>query len=263
VSNLFSALKKSPLGKYYLNSRISTIRFGIAKGLKRKGGLGILGLFIREDSKEDAYIRNLQLTNKVVYDIGANFGAFTLYFLKHAEKNGFVVAFEPIKTNCEDIRKNVEINSLDITRLTIINKGVGKDHRTMVISFDPTNTARASFDASISNQIKAGSGSTQENIEIDALDNISEHSLPNPDFVKIDVEGFELEVLQGMTNTLKTKPHLLIENHGADNIQKKNNIADIVSFLEPLGYKMMHVESETPITPQNSFIASSGHICCK
>ncbi len=70
--NLLVFLKKSFVGRYFLNNRISTIRFGIAKGLKRKGGLGILGLLNRNETQEDVYIRNLPLANKVVYDVGAN-----------------------------------------------------------------------------------------------------------------------------------------------------------------------------------------------
>ena len=46
---------------------------------------------------------------------------------------------------------------------------------------------------------------------------ISESSLPEPDIVKIDVEGVELDVLHGMTETIaRRKPRLFVEIHGSD-----------------------------------------------
>jgi FkbM family methyltransferase len=263
--NLLITLKKSPLGKYFLNNRVSTIRFGIAKGLKRKGGLGILGLFNTAESKEELYIKNLKMTNKVIYDIGANFGAFALYFLKHAGELGYVVAFEPIKNNCDEILENVKINKLGMQKIAIFNLGIGKVHQKKVLTFDPMNTSRASFNTSIADQIKTINGSVQEEIEIDALDNIiSRHSLPEPYFIKIDVEGFEFEVLQGMTNILQTrKPQLFIEIHGSNERDKKENIERIVNFLGPFGYEIKHVESDLIIGPQNCSIAAFGHIHCK
>jgi FkbM family methyltransferase len=261
---LLSVLKKSPLGAYFFNNRVSTIRFGIAKGLKRKGGLGIFGLLYSEDSKEDLYIRRLPSSNKVVYDIGANFGAFTLYFLKNSGERGRVVAFEPIKKNCDDILENVRINKLDMNKLTVIPMGLGSNRRKETLTFDPMNTSRASFDAAIGGQIKAVKGSTQEEIEVDSLDNvIVRYSLPNPDFVKIDVEGFESEVLRGMTYLIKSaRPQLLIEMHGIDENHKQKNACDVVGFLESAGYSMFHIETECAITKANSAAASSGHLHC-
>ncbi len=258
------ALKRSPLGKYYLNNRISTIRFGIAKGFKRKGGLGIVGLLNSADSKEDMYVKKLQTRDKIIYDVGANFGAFTLYFLKNAGGLGRVVAFDPIRENCDDILENVRINKLDSNKLTVIAMGLGNGHQRKVLTFDPQNTSRASFDPTIAGQIKAAKGSRQEEIEIDTLDNVvATRSLPYPDMVKIDVEGFEYEVLCGMTKLIKSvKPQLLIEMHGLDEKQKQENASTIVNFLENAGYSNFHIERGENITKTNCAKASSGHLHC-
>jgi FkbM family methyltransferase len=256
-------LKRTFVGRYFLNKRVATIRYGLAKGMKRRGGLGILALFLKHKNKEEIYIRSLSFTNKTVYDIGANFGEFTLFLAKATAPNGLVVSFDPLQQNCAAIADNLALNNLH--NVKIIQKGIGSHKESKVFMVDPDATQQASFNEEIKKSIQGKSHVLEILFEIDSLDSIiTDQKLPIPDFVKIDVEGFEFEVLQGMTNTLqKNKPQLLIENHGSDDFHKKKNIADIINFLKPIGYEIKHIESEIIVGPGNSFVASSGHIYCK
>lgn len=62
---------------------------------------------------------------------------------------------------------------------------------------------------------------------------------PLPDFVKIDVQGAELDILQGMTNTLKTVKHLVVElQHVEYNIGAKQ-IDESIPFIESLGFELV------------------------
>lgn len=62
---------------------------------------------------------------------------------------------------------------------------------------------------------------------------------PQPDFVKIDVQGAELDILQGMTNTLKTVKHLIIElQHVEYNIGAKQ-VDESIPFIESLGFELV------------------------
>ncbi len=196
--------------------------------------------------------------------MGANFGAFTLYFLKNAGDRGKVVAFEPIQKNCDDILENVRLNKLDASRLTLLTMGLGKDHQKQLLTFDPANTSRASFDPAISNGIEAAGSSSREEIEIDSLDNvIARLSLPKPDFVKIDVEGLEYDVLLGMTGLIKkVKPGLLIEMHGETQELKKGNAVRVMEFLATAGYSAFHIEAKVKVTKENYAVAASGHLYC-
>ena len=70
-------------------------------------------------------------------------------------------------------------------------------------------------------------GASSEKIEIRTLDDEREQArLPRPDFMKVDTEGFELEVLQGGRATLaECRPELLLEMHGATMAEKHRKTA--------------------------------------
>mgnify|MGYP000720784964 CR=1 FL=1 len=56
-----------------------TIRYGLAKGMKRIGGISFLPLN-KKNSKEKQFLNKLDLQNKIVYDVGALEGIMTLFF---------------------------------------------------------------------------------------------------------------------------------------------------------------------------------------
>jgi hypothetical protein len=102
-------------------------------------------------------------------------------------------------------------------------------------------------------------------VNIDSLDNqMINQNLPKPDIVKIDVEGLELDVLEGMKQTIaRYNPQLIIEIHGHDVQSKIDNIKKVVRVLIDCGYSIYHIESENRITLSNSEIAKEGHLYCK
>ena len=64
-------------------------------------------------------------------------------------------------------------------------------------------------------------------------------NFPPPDFVKIDVQGAELDILSGMTNTLKTVKHLIVElQHVEYNIGAKQ-VEESIPFIESLGFELV------------------------
>ena len=72
--------------------------------------------------------------------------------------------------------------------------------------------------------------------------------LPPPDFIKIDVEGFEMEVLKGMESLLKThRPALLIETHIVDEDGTEVDMGvRVETFLNKLGYRCTFIQNATP-----------------
>ena len=105
-----------------------------------------------------------------------------------------------------------------------------------------------------------------EQISITALDDdIREMGLPVPDFIKIDIEGGELDALVGARSTLTThKPQLFLEMHGETMNLKRKNVAAIVASLNELGYRdIRHVETDARIDVENSAVAAEGHLYCQ
>lgn len=224
-----------------------TVRNGLNKGLRRRGGLGWLPIE-SNDTPEHLFWKRLDLKGKVVYDIGAFHGLLTIFFAREASQ---VVAWEPNSRNRQRLNENIALNSFS----NVIVRPYGLSSRAMraEMSFDPLAPGTASIDD------KLAAGGLHETIELRVLD--EEPGLKPPDLIKIDVEGFELEVLQGASQTLKHKPDLFLEMHGADAEDKRRRVNAIVGHLWTLGYRnIVHVESGNGITPENADAAARGHL---
>jgi FkbM family methyltransferase len=223
-----------------------TVHNGLNKGLKRKGGLGWLPF--EQTSPEIEFWKSLDLRGKVVYDIGAFHGLLTIYFARQAKQ---VVAWEPTSYNRRRLEENVSLNRFQ--NVVVRPYALGSAPATVEVSFDESAPGTASADGGLKH------GSRSEMIEVRTLD--SEAGLPTPDFIKIDTEGFELEVLIGARQMLAAKPELFLEMHGKDRTDKERRVHEIVQFILSLGYQgIHHIETGVRIDTHNSNVAAEGHL---
>ena len=151
-----------------------------------------------------------------VYDIGANIGNHTVYFATHAKK-AKVFSFEPVPSTFELLKKNVEQNGLS-DRVTLFQCALGAQE----------GSARMQVNAKGSSIANICEDGNQE-VPLKRLDDMK---LPPPDFVKIDVEDYELEVLKGMERTLRESSPVLWVEIFADN----KDMGETHQFLSSLGY---------------------------
>ena len=162
----------------------------------------------------------------VFYDIGAHYGWFSLAWLSLGGNH--VEAFEPSIANSNIIKKTLDSNSLnDMVRLH--NFALGEKSEKGVLELYPGDSSR-----NFISKEEAEKQSNSENIDVKSIDDIYDDlSLKNPDLIKIDVEGFEKEVLLGAKNLLRNKkPKLIIEIHDV------LNGLFAADFLSNLGYEM-------------------------
>lgn len=163
------------------------------------------------------------LKNGCVFDIGANIGNHTLFFLNECGVNR-VYSFEPVPETFRILQKNVELNGLQ-DRCLLFNKAIGKiEGRAIISHFCEDNIGGTCL-----------SNNEKGNIQVMSIDemNISEKI----NFVKIDVEGFELDVVLGMVEFVKKNhPIILIEIRGIF----FNQINEI---LMSLGYQREMIEN--------------------
>ena len=241
-----------------------TVRHGLLKGMKRKGGLGWVPAMFSPGivTAEQQFWRGLDLSGMTVYDVGAFHGLLTLFFASRAKA---VVCFEPNTQNHKRLMENLTLNGIKNVEVRKVGVGSRRETRRMVGS--PLMPGGASVDGkTVEELLRAGLGTVVEEISIVTLDEeIPEASLPAPDFIKIDIEGWEIEALRGARHTLELyKPPLFLEMHGETIREKRRKVAEIVAFLWEINYRRIrHIETGTAITPENTSVAMEGHLYCR
>lgn len=176
--------------------------------------------------------------NKILFDIGANIGIYSLYYAK--KFNGKVFAFEPSIRNLDLLSRNIKLNKLNKNISIFSNPLIEKDKLGEFFQYDLRGGhSVAAFDSSAikkkiliehSHQKKQVSSFTTLGLSLDSF--ILKKILPCPDLIKIDVDGNELQILKGCKLLLlkKKKISILIE------IQKKSE-KTVFSFLKKLKFK--------------------------
>ena len=242
-----------------VKNRVYISRSGGAKGLKLKSGLGFIP---RPLTQEEKFLINLDINGQTIYDIGGNVGIFTMFFARAVGKKGKVITFEPNPQCCNMILEHLKLNNIDNVEIHKIALGKRREKGTLAVRKSETGTGSLQEDIKASILQKKDSETIQ--LEIDSLDRqITTNNLPKPDFVKIDVEGLEMDVLHGMSDTIKNcKPKLFIEIHGVDVQRKIENVQRVVGFLIAHKYSIYHVESGERITASTAQIAKEGHLWC-
>lgn len=142
--------------------------------------------------------------NFKIFDVGANIGCTTLLFGDLAAR---VDSFEPSPSTFEILKKNVSASSR--SNIHIHNFGLGARNENLTLTFAPSNRS-GSF---VSDKTQASKGHSIENITIKKGDD-NFYSAP-VDFIKIDVEGYEKNVIDGLQQTIiKNRPVVVLElNH--------------------------------------------------
>ena len=243
---------------------VYTVNHGLNRGMKRKGGLGWLpeSLSGSIHTPEHEFWTKLNLKDAVIYDVGAFQGLLTLFFASRGKQ---VISFEPNSKNNARLTENILLNQLNNVLIRKVGLGSHSGSATMVAS--PLMPGGASIETSTVEGLQNSNMQAQtESITVTTIDqDIQEHSLPAPDFIKVDVEGLELPVLQGARETLvQYKPRLFLEMHGETLNLKRQNVAAIVRYLLDIGYgSILHVETGTRLGVENSAVAAEGHLYCQ
>jgi FkbM family methyltransferase len=232
-----------------------TVRHGLIRGMKRKGGLGWTpALFSGAPSGEEMFWRDQPLGGLVIYDVGAFHGILTLFFASRAAR---VVAYEPNEVNHARLIENVRLNNLQ--NVLVRKFGIGSQPGSGMLRFSVAMAGGGSLDPEASAPVS-------QRVEITTLDqDITASVLPAPDLIKIDIEGWELEALRGARATLDAHhPALFLEMHGETVREKQRKASEIVAFLREAGYRdILHVENGAAIVPGNEALAAEGHLYCR
>lgn len=184
----------------------------------------------------DTYLQK----GSVFIDIGANIGYETLWGAKIVGDEGKVVSFEPVPIIASQLIESVAYNKL--TNVTLVQKGVSDTAEKVTIFLNDGDAGSSSI---LNNQPNAKEV-TIETITLDeALKDISKI-----DLIKIDVEGYEPQVIHGADTILKKlTPPLVFEYQP---YLYKSDYVNILSLLiEKYGYTLYHIETTNKIIIKN------------
>jgi FkbM family methyltransferase len=168
------------------------------------------------------------------YDVGANIGVYTLWAAGLVGPSGQVHAFEPVPDTMTVLESMVRRNALPQVRLEPCAIGATVGETGMRVYRDASGLAHPVADP----------GTADHVARLATLDAYAERHRP-PDLVKIDVEGFEIDVLRGATNLLAARsPALLLEMLPGHLTRQGGSQAELVARLAETGYLIFN------LTPQ-------------
>ncbi|MNK33139.1 Methyltransferase domain protein [compost metagenome] len=207
----------------------------------------------RETAKEKLFRLN---SNPVsIIDVGANIGEVSLG-LAYRYPNASVYGFEPHPVTFQKLKNNHSLNQMKNVQL--LNLGLGS--KKSEVHFEERAIGNPGM-----NRVTADPGKSAHQIQITTLDSfIAENQVPEVSVIKIDVEGYEHEVLKGAVDLLThTKPVLFIELDDSNLMEQGSNATDFIQFIYSFGYVIEHAETGEIITKNSPLKSSHFDIICK
>jgi FkbM family methyltransferase len=163
----------------------------------------------------------------LVFDIGANRGNMTEFFLRNSNR---VVCFEPNPSLIEHLRNRFSYISKE--RIIFDDRGISDKEGKKIFNISNADTISTFSEEWINKSRFTGKYNWGASIEVETttIDSIIEQ-YGIPDFVKIDVEGHELEVIKGFTKTLS---ETIFSFEWAE--EQYHNMIQISEIVKKLGY---------------------------
>ncbi len=231
-----------------LGSYTRVKRRGIYWNLDLREGIDfaifLLGAFEPDTLK---VFRRLVHPGMTVLDIGANIGAHTLHLGRLVGTSGRVVAFEPTTWAFDKLMNNLALNpkiSAQVTPRQVMLMG---DSAQAVPENIPSSWPLKS-DQDVHPKLRGRDMATTGSIAMTVDSFLSQTKANKIDFIKLDVDGYECDVLSGMPGTLqKERPIILMELSPYVLIEKGHSIQKLMDILDSAGYRLFHLDGQTPL----------------
>ncbi len=185
-----------------------------------------------------------------IFDIGANIGCHTLRFSKLVGETGRVFAFEPTGYAHKKIERNIQLNTNFSGNIILEKKGVSNVSKPSQIILFKSSWRRFGEQKEIE----------EESIDFVTVDDyVVQNNINQVHIIKIDVDGFEPQVIEGAMNTIRMhKPVLFLE---LNNTPKIDSILEFLInlnylFVTEKDYKVV-VSKEEIISIVNSVLVNS------
>ena len=173
---------------------------------------------------------------KVVLDIGAHIGLYSMPLSRRMSSEGKIYSFEPSSVNRSYLKYHLKLNNID--NVEVLPYLVGKETIESVDFYEDTNQVNP-----------MGGLVLTKNIENDAvvvpkkmvsLDRFCEENEIRPELIKVDVEGAEIDLLWGGGNIIKnSRPIIVLSLHPKHIEQKGQTLDSLTDFLQKVNYNCL------------------------
>lgn len=174
---------------------------------------------------------------RCVLDVGAHIGLVTLPVSRILAPGGRVYAFEPADFNRSLLRRHTELNGAD--NVEVVGDLVGERDEDGVVFFEQNTDSGLNTVA-----LGPGQGSFVETRKSQiCLDTFCEQRGLEPDVIKIDVEGAEIDVLRGAVRTIgRSRPIIFLSVHPKHLRILGHDVSELNRVLDEMGYKCRCVD---------------------
>lgn len=176
------------------------------------------------------HFKRLIRPGDIILDIGANIGFHSLYFSTLTGAKGKVIAIEPVNQNFSALKNNVVLNGFD--NIITIQKALANEKKEIQIHIDPEAKNPGAFSL-----LEGGIKNTSISC-VKGDDLVDELGFKRIDFIKIDVEGYELEALKGLTLTIESnRPTIIFEYDRTYQLKALHAPDAIFLFISSFNYR--------------------------
>lgn len=242
VGSCLKLFRFAPVRRFVRRHRVITLTVGPGAGLRfcQAHSTENHGAGGNELPVQEALARVLH-AGGVFYDIGANVGYLTIVGARLVGSGGGVHAFEPVPDNVTALRHNIALNGF--THVRVVEEAVSSDagRQKLVLAADPGGAALC-----VADRPPDAAGDLE--VEVTTLDRyVQRADMSPPTVVKIDVEGAELNVLQGMASTIERyRPAIILEVDGPNQARAEAKAQACSALLKPRGYCIERLRDSYP-----------------
>jgi FkbM family methyltransferase len=184
---------------------------------------------------------------KIIFDIGAHVGNWSI-MAKSVFSAARIDAFEPIPSSVDLFKKTVE--GLPDIYMHPCALGSAKGEASMSVLGNQADCSSVLSPAEDKPMMAGQDRGDKIKVSIKRLDDmVADEGLPYPDFIKMDVQGFELEVLKGAEECLKHAKAVQSEVSFEEFYKDQALFRDVLDFLDDRGFKLCMFANYDPSKP--------------
>ncbi|MEG4071910.1 FkbM family methyltransferase [Microcoleus sp. Pol14C2] len=193
------------------------------------------------DLPTQLFIQNAVQPGDSFIDAGANTGMITLLAAYHTGTTGCVHSFEPNPLAFQKLKAAVTDNELQ--KVSLHQCGLSNERNELTLTVPTDVTGLGTF-AQLAEKDRSLI-SNQYQVPVYPGDEMLPDNLPGATFIKIDVEGFEVNVIKGFSQTLqKLRPAVLTEVVGSHLERAGSSVAELCSVMDDFGYEAFNLEAK-------------------